>query len=739
MHEIRLKTLEFSNVQSFGNNVTSIDFVDGITLLRGHNGAGKSTIIEALTFALFGTPYRKINKGDIKNTANDKGKMRVFLDFDKILASGETITYQIERTMDNSDKVKFTISNSTDGLEKKVAGKSQKIFEDEILGFNQTIYYNIISLNTVMTTPFIDMDAGEKRKLTESIVTQQLDKYKTANKKILSDNQIKFDSASSDVIKYKRDVDEITNILIDLDKETQVDIDNLKIEIAQINNIIVENELTLNIHKKEQETIIVDGKVISDKIDSYGDIQSKISAYEKYIVAVTNIDTVKAERDELSITATEVSNEIAKLKSDVKDILIPESSSSVKIHINSTNRTLGSLTGEKTVSDKNLLHIKAEADALKSGIPCSLCGKPSTEDDIEQVKQSHRNKYKIELAENKRLIAEIDKVKLLLDEDNKKIADIEKLEASVAVINQQISTKTSSFNQYNMQISKLNTKISEMDSVLSGASFHPLDVAGVNKLIDVCKADLVILNDLKTTKVQLTSDFRLAKSRESDVLTTINSNKISKDRLESKLKVLENTDNREALVKAKDRLAGAKSDYDRAIDRVNKYSDKVAVSKYISSMFDDNGIKKIILSIFVPNLNKAIEKTLSLFEMPFAIEFDDAMNYKFSSKFGMANVYGSLSQGESRKLNFAIAIAFRDFVTNIADFKINLLVLDEVLDISTDEKTLVDMMMLTKKKQASIGNINIISHRGDVIMEYIDRIIDVQKDGLYSELNITNL
>ena len=105
----------------------------------------------------------------------------------------------------------------------------------------------------------------------------------------------------------------------------------------------------------------------------------------------------------------------------------------------------------------------------------------------------------------------------------------------------------------------------------------------------------------------------------------------------------------------------------------------------------------------------------------------------------MANVYGSLSQGESRKLNFAIAIAFRDFVTNIADFKINLLVLDEVLDISTDEKTLVDMMMLTKKKQASIGNINIISHRGDVIMEYIDRIIDVQKDGLYSELNITNL
>jgi len=404
--------------------------------------------------------------------------------------------------------------------------------------------------------------------------------------------------------------------------------------------------------------------------------------------------------------------------------------------LNTSNRTLGSLTGEKTASDKTLAHIKEEADALQSGVPCPTCGKPSTNDDIELVKDSYRTKYRKGLVENKRIITEIDNLKLVINTDNELLSNVEQLENQINAINQQISIKNSSVSQYKTQANKLSAKITELESVLKSQS---IDISKISEMVASLRNDQKIVDELKSKKMQLLSDHKLSKSRESDLLNLINSNKFAKDKLVNKLTALQKSDNREALVKAKERKEGASSDYNRALERVNKYSDKVAVCKYISGMFDDNGIKKIILSIFVPNLNKSIENILTLFEMPFMIEFDDTMNYRFSSKFGMANVYGSLSQGEQRKLNFAIAMAFRDFVTNIADFKINILFLDEVIDISTDEKALVDMIILVKKKQASIGNINVISHRGDVIMEYIDRIIDVYRDGLYSELKITKL
>jgi DNA repair exonuclease SbcCD ATPase subunit len=141
----------------------------------------------------------------------------------------------------------------------------------------------------------------------------------------------------------------------------------------------------------------------------------------------------------------------------------------------------------------------------------------------------------------------------------------------------------------------------------------------------------------------------------------------------------------------------------------------------------------------VPNLNKAISHNLNLFNLPFMLEFDDGMNFRFESRFGLAPSYNALSQGQKRKLNFAIAVAFRDFVTSIADFRINILFLDEVLDISTDEEALEHMIQLLKAKVHEIGGIYLMSHRGEQFTEYFDRCISVQNDGRYSSLEMKEL
>ena len=152
-------------------------------------------------------------------------------------------------------------------------------------------------------------------------------------------------------------------------------------------------------------------------------------------------------------------------------------------------------------------------------------------------------------------------------------------------------------------------------------------------------------------------------------------------------------------------------------------------------MYDDDGIKQIILHAFVPNLNKAVAHNLSLFELPFSVEFNDAMEYEFTGKFGLAQEYGGLSQGQTRKLNFAITIAFRDFVAAISDFKINILFLDEVLDVSTDDEALEHMLQLLKTKVDEVGQIYVMTHRGQYFENFFDGIIEIEHDGRYSSIN----
>ncbi len=126
MHEIRLITLSFSNVLSYGSNFNEVHFGDGVTWIKGPNGSGKSTIIEALTFALFKVPYRGINNADLRNSAN-KGKLRVDLLLERHDVRGVK-RYRVIREMSKAGSI--TTEMWVDDVEMpKEAGISQKTFE----------------------------------------------------------------------------------------------------------------------------------------------------------------------------------------------------------------------------------------------------------------------------------------------------------------------------------------------------------------------------------------------------------------------------------------------------------------------------------------------------------------------------------------------------------------------------------------------------------------------------------
>jgi energy-coupling factor transporter ATP-binding protein EcfA2 len=93
-----------------------------------------------------------------------------------------------------------------------------------------------------------------------------------------------------------------------------------------------------------------------------------------------------------------------------------------------------------------------------------------------------------------------------------------------------------------------------------------------------------------------------------------------------------------------------------------------------------------------------------------------------------------LSQGQRRKLGFAISMAFRDFVSMVGNFKINFLSMDEVLDISTDDTAMREMLDIVRDMADEIGCALIITHRGTTVADKFDYRITVENDGIYSTL-----
>ena len=136
---IRFEKLRYKNFLSSGNNFTDIDFTtSSTTLVVGHNGAGKSTMLDALSFGLFGKPHRKISKTQLINTINNKGTL-VEVEF-----SIGSQSYKVVRGIKPS---KFEIWVGGNMLnESSNAKEYQKMLEKNILKLTHKSFNQIVVL-----------------------------------------------------------------------------------------------------------------------------------------------------------------------------------------------------------------------------------------------------------------------------------------------------------------------------------------------------------------------------------------------------------------------------------------------------------------------------------------------------------------------------------------------------------------------------------------------------------------
>ena len=145
---------------SYGASGAEIDFQTGLNTIKAANGSGKSSILDALTFVLFGKPYRDIKLSELVNTSNGKG-LEVTCEF-KI----GTDTYMIRRGLKPAVFEIYKNGKEMDMLSTKKLNQDEI---DKLLGINLRLFKNIVAVAVTNNKPFLSLPIGDKRALIENI------------------------------------------------------------------------------------------------------------------------------------------------------------------------------------------------------------------------------------------------------------------------------------------------------------------------------------------------------------------------------------------------------------------------------------------------------------------------------------------------------------------------------------------------------------------------------------------
>jgi len=279
---ITFQKIRWRNFLSTGNSFTEVDFQSNHTnLIIGTNGAGKSTILDALTFVLFNKPFRKINKPQLVNTSNER-ECVVEVEF-----AINTRQYLVRRGIKPSV---FDIVVNDTPLHREADDRAmQRILEESILKLNYKSFTQIVILGSSTFVPFMQLTTANRREVIEDLLDirvfsamNNIVKDKLREKK----DQVKSLDLRKDNIKDKMKMQE--DFIEELENRGNANINANKEKITNLDSevgiYITENAKTEEkVFKftKEQEEVIGAGDKLVKLNNLKGKISQKVSAITK--------------------------------------------------------------------------------------------------------------------------------------------------------------------------------------------------------------------------------------------------------------------------------------------------------------------------------------------------------------------------------------------------------------------------------------------------------------------------
>lgn len=194
--------------------------------------------------------------------------------------------------------------------------------------------------------------------------------------------------------------------------------------------------------------------------------------------------------------------------------------------------------------------------------------------------------------------------------------------------------------------------------------------------------------------------------------------------------VLENTDD---VVKEQEKLKAIGEAAMKLINRKSELSEEKHLQDVASQLLKDTGIKTAVVKDYLPVLNQLINKYLAMFDFFVDFSLDESFNEVIKSRGRDVFSYSSFSEGEKRRIDFAILMSFRQLAALKNSAKTNVLIFDEIVDGAFD----LEARQQFNDLLGSIPNSNVIviSH-ADASTEAYDRVVHVEKRGDFSTYSV---
>ena len=282
---IVFEKVRWKNFLSTGNVFSEIDLQRSRTnLIVGHNGSGKSTILDALTFSLFGKPFRKISKSMLVNSVNEKDTM-VEVEF----SIGKNKYHVIRGIKPN----KFIIyCNDQPWDEDAKAVDQQKNLEQNVLKMNFKSFTQIVVLGSSTFVPFMRLPGQQRREIIEDILDIQV--FSVMNNKLkdkIRENNEEIKDLDYQLHLLEEKIELQKQYMLELKKKTDAEIDKKKEKIKE--------------YQQEEESSLENIRDLTDQVtnlstemEDYSKSSSKLKKLNTFLIKLNQkLQTCKKEHE----------------------------------------------------------------------------------------------------------------------------------------------------------------------------------------------------------------------------------------------------------------------------------------------------------------------------------------------------------------------------------------------------------------------------------------------------------
>lgn len=702
------KEVALKNFYRYGNNEQTFKLDrGGIWSIYGNNGYGKSTIIEAIVWCLFG----KTRQDVVDDVVNRKTKKdcKVSVTFTDGKNEYKIIRYR-QHTLQKNNILIFI--NDEDKTPHTATEANQKI--QDILGFNYITFVNSSIFSSTLYNKFLDADNKDRLVVMENLLDlKQITAFyaKTKDlikdtKKLLTESQSKCTAKSSEIsslnesiVEYKQSA---KNKLLELKKK--------KTEVEEKKEILIErkNELSTIDIEKEKE-ILSNKEALEELKKSYEERKkdlkdSKVASYEAidFVEKYTGIDfdaEIKKEEKNKAL-----SEEKEKLLSELKE----KANKAELLKKEDDNRDDKKKNIQKEIED-----LESKISKIEIGI-CPTCHQPIGKEESDRQKNEYE-KRKEELSAEMVILnnsdnsAEIQKIKKECIELKEKIDNIilENCINNSAILKEK-------FIKYSTEIKS----IEESNEIIkTGNEIVEADLARMKETIDKYSGDSNTkwtIEELDNISNELEKIDKEISQCDIDIASILGSVSTAYDKsfVEKNEKIIEEK------AKELDKLTNEKSSFEED----EKYYE------YLADCFSNKsgGFKKYFIGEMIDTFNENINKFIPFFfsSNNLSISFDKDLNDSIEMD-GEKISYKSLSKGQKTRAELAIAFALFELSRYYYSNCNNILMVDEMIDDGLDIYGI--KAALSVLQGFTDSTVYVISHN-DNVKELIENKIEISWD-----------